>query len=174
VGFALGGTTAEEQVTEAALRRAAALAARDETALRVLMHPSLQWTTLRGEVLGYEDYIVGNTRGDLWWRSQRLADIQVRVVGDAAVLTATVTDEITRDGQDRSFDVRLTQMWVRTPDGWRCLAGHACVPVQLAHPVGAEELAKLLGVEVMASRHPSPSCTASRRPAARNHRANAK
>jgi hypothetical protein len=24
--------------------------------------------------------------------------------------------------------LRLTQTWVRTPEGWRCLAGHASLP----------------------------------------------
>jgi ketosteroid isomerase-like protein len=118
----------EEEVTAAALRRAAALVDADAAALRRLMHPALQWTTLRGEVLGYADYIAGNTSGDLRWRAQRLADVKVAVAGDAAVLTAAVTDEVTRDGQDRSFYVRLTQTWVRTAEGWRCLAGHASLP----------------------------------------------
>ena len=77
MGLASDGVSAEEQVTEAALRRAAALAARDEAALRVLMHPGLQWTTFRGDVLTYEEYIVGNTRSDLacGGRSQRLTVI---------------------------------------------------------------------------------------------------
>jgi ketosteroid isomerase-like protein len=75
-----------------------------------------------------EDYIPGNTRADLRWRSQRLADIAVTVAEDAAVLTAAVTDEVTRDGRDLAFQLRLTQMWVRTAGGWRCLAGHASRP----------------------------------------------
>lgn len=125
-----GGASAEEQVVEAALRRADALAARDEATLRALMHPGLRWTTFRGDVLGYEEYIAGNTRGGLRWRSQRLADVSVTVVGDAAVLTSAVTDEVTRDGHDLAFEVRLTQVWVRTPEGWRCLAGHAGPPAE--------------------------------------------
>ncbi len=88
-------------MAEAALRRAAALAAGDEAGLRLLMHPGLQWTSLRGEVLGYEDYIVGNTRGGLRWRSQRLDGVTVVVAGDTAVLTAAVTDEVSRDGRDQ-------------------------------------------------------------------------
>jgi ketosteroid isomerase-like protein len=125
-----GTTSAEEsagekEVTAAALRRAAALAAGDEAALRRLMHPRLQWTTFRGEVLGYEDYIAGNTRGNLRWRAQRLDDVTVVVVGDTAILSAAVTDEVTRGGREQSFRLRLTQTWVRTPEGWRCLAGHA-------------------------------------------------
>ena len=112
----------------AARRRAAALAAGDEAALRQLMHPDLVWTTFRGDVLGYEDYIAGNVRGGLRWRSQRLDGVTVTVAGDTAVLTAEVTDEVSRDGRDQAFHLRLTQTWVRTPQGWRCLAGHASLP----------------------------------------------
>ena len=118
----------EKEVTEAALRRAAALAAGDEAALRLLMHPRLQWTNFRGEVLGYEEYITGNTRGSLRWRSQRLDDVAVVVDGGTAVLTAAVTDEVTRNGREQSFRLRLTQTWVRASEGWRCLAGHASEP----------------------------------------------
>jgi ketosteroid isomerase-like protein len=115
----------EQNVIDAAVRRAAALAAGDEAELRRLMHPDLQWTTFNGSVLSYEQYIAGNTRGELRWRAQRLDDVRVAVVGDTAVLTARVTDEVRRDGRDQVFTLRLTQTWVRTGEGWRCLAGHA-------------------------------------------------
>jgi hypothetical protein len=122
------GGTDEEAVTAAALRRSAALAERDEATLRALMHPGLQWTTFRGDVLDYEAYVAGNTRGELIWRAQRLDDVRVTVAGDTAVLTAWVTDEVTRGGQDLEFRVRLTQTWTRTAQGWRCIAGHASPP----------------------------------------------
>ena len=115
-------------MTAAALRRSAALAERDEAALRALMHPGLQWTTFRGDVLDYEQYVTGNTRGELVWRAQRLDDVRVTVAGDTAVLTAWVTDEVTRGGQDLEFRVRLTQTWTRTAQGWRCISGHASPP----------------------------------------------
>ena len=117
--------THEQNVIDAAVRRAMALAAGDEAELRRLMHPDLQWTTFKGSVLSYEQYITGNTRGELRWRAQRLDDVRVTVVGDTAVLTAWVTDEVSRDGRDEVFTLRLTQTWVRTGGGWRCLAGHA-------------------------------------------------
>jgi ketosteroid isomerase-like protein len=119
----------EQEVIDAARRRAAALATRDEQTLRLMLHPDLQWTTYRGEVLGYEEYIEGNIGGGLVWHAQRLEDIRVVVVGDTAVLTASVTDEVQRDGHDQVFILRLTQTWLRTSEGWRCLAGHASSPV---------------------------------------------
>jgi hypothetical protein len=112
-------------VLAAAERRAAALAAGDRAVLTELMHPSLQWTTFTGEVLSREQYIAGNTGDDLTWRAQRLDDPHVVVLGDTAVLTALVTDEVTRGGRDVTFVLRLTQAWVRTEKGWQCLAGHA-------------------------------------------------
>jgi hypothetical protein len=118
-------SAAAGEVLAAARRRAEALAARDPEVLTELMHPSLRWTTHTGDVLTREQYVVGNTRGDLRWRSQRLEDAQVVVVGDTAVLTAWVTDDVTRDGRDQTFTLRLTQTWVRDEDGWLCLAGHA-------------------------------------------------
>ena len=95
---------AEEEVAAAARRRAAALAAGDEAALRLLMHPGLRW------------------------RAQRLDGVTVIVSGDTAVLTAAVTDEVCVEGREQAFRLRLTQTWVRTPTGWRCLAGHASAP----------------------------------------------
>ena len=118
-------TSEVEEVLLAAEQRAAALAAADPEALRALMHPSLQWTTFNGDVLSREQYIAGNTGGVLTWRSQRLEDVRVVVVGETAVLTALVTDEVRKDGQDQSFTLRLTQTWVRAEGGWQSLAGHA-------------------------------------------------
>ena len=112
-------------VLDAAERRAAALVAGDRQTLTELMHPSLQWTTFTGEVLSRERYIAGNTGGALTWRSQRLDDAVIEVVGDTAVLTALVIDEVTRDRRDLTFALRLTQTWVRAGNGWQCLAGHA-------------------------------------------------
>jgi aminoglycoside phosphotransferase (APT) family kinase protein len=37
-------------------------------------------------------------------------------------------DEVFADGREQSFRLRLTQTWIRTPEGWRCLAGHASLP----------------------------------------------
>jgi ketosteroid isomerase-like protein len=116
-------------VLDAAERRAAALAARDADALRVLMHESLRWTTHRGDVLDRERYIAGNTGGTLIWHGQRLEEVDVVAEGDVAVLTAVVVDEVEEDGGTRVNRLRLTQTWVRSGGSWVCLAGHAGPPV---------------------------------------------
>jgi Domain of unknown function (DUF4440) len=115
----------EAGVLEAAEERAAALAAGDADELRRLMHPELRWTTYTGAVLDRDAYVAGNTEGSLVWHEQRFERPLVTVVGDTAVLTAIVIDEVERDGTRETFRLRLTQTWVREHGAWRCLAGHA-------------------------------------------------
>ena len=120
-----GGDVAGE-VLAAARARADALAAGDRAALGRLLHPQFRWTTHRGAVLDRDAYLAGNVDGGLTWRSQRLDDVDVQVAEDrVAVLTAWVTDLVVRDGEPQTFRMRLTQTWLRTGDGWVCLAGHA-------------------------------------------------
>lgn len=115
----------EQEILEAAKRRAAALVERDAAALLALHHPDLRWTTHRGDVLDRESYVRGNTEGELMWIEQRLENAVVVIEGDTAVLTGMVVDEVERDGRSETFRLRLTQTWVRTGEGWVVLAGHA-------------------------------------------------
>ena len=117
--------TDAEDILLAAKKRAQALANADAAALRSLMHPDLRWTNFRGDVLDRTAYIEGNTGTKLRWHSQRLVEPHVVVVGDTAVLTAVVVDEVEGDHGRETFRLRLTQTWVRQDGGWVCLSGHA-------------------------------------------------
>jgi ketosteroid isomerase-like protein len=54
------------------------------------------------------------------------------VAGDENALRRLMHPELRwttlKGGRDHTFRVRLTQTWVRTAGGWRCLAGHASAP----------------------------------------------
>ena len=89
------------------------------------MHPMMRWATHTGAVLDRDTYIAGNTDGSLVWHEQRLEQPTVVVVGDTAVLTALVVDQVERDGERETFRLGLTQTWVREGRAWRCIAGHA-------------------------------------------------
>ena len=93
------------------------------------MHPDLRWTTYTGLVLDRDSYIAGNTDGSLVWHAQRLEQPTVTVVGDTAVLTAVVVDEVEHEGKRETFRLRLTQTWVRSGGAWQCIAGHAGPPL---------------------------------------------
>lgn len=113
------------EVIAAAGRRAEALAHRDGAALNELLHPDFQWTSHLGEHFDRARYIAANAGGAVVWHEQRLSDVAVRVWGDTAVLWCTVTDDVTTADGRAPFVMPVTQTWVRTPTGWRCLAGHA-------------------------------------------------
>ncbi len=115
----------EDDVLAAAERRALALAAGDAVSLRELLHPDFVWTSHTGRVFDRDDYIGANVDGPTRWHAQRLTDVVIRVVGDTAVLRCVVDDEVTVAAGRTIFRMPVTQTWVRTVLGWRCLAGHA-------------------------------------------------
>ena len=115
----------EQNVIAATEQRAAALAHADVAELRRLMHPKMQWTTHRGDLLDRDAYIAGNTDRSLVWHEQRLEQPSVTVVGHAAVLTAIVIDVVDREGMRETFRMRVTQTWVHEGQEWKCIAGHA-------------------------------------------------
>ena len=111
-----------DEVLAAANRaRSAALVARDAAALTALHHERFRFTTPRGDVRDREEYVGGNTGGELVWRAQVLDDAEVVVEGDTAVLTAIARDEFERGGQRGAHAMRLTLTWTRcrTGRGWR-------------------------------------------------------
>jgi len=114
----------QDDVLAAARRRAEALSSGDPDELRRWLHEDFVWTSHRGEVFDRAAYLEANTRR-LRWVSQELVDPRVTVVGDTAIVVAAVHDVVERDGEPMNFTMRLTQTWIRSVDGWRCLAGHA-------------------------------------------------
>ena len=116
--------TPEEEVVAAAAARADALARGDADALRARLHPLFAWTSHRGDVFDRGTYVRRNTGGDVRWHGQALEDVHVVVVGGTAVLRCTAVDRVDADGSE-VFRMPMTQTWVRSGEGWVCLAGHA-------------------------------------------------
>lgn len=115
-----------EQVIAAAEARATALALGNAEGLSRLLHEEFRWTTHTGETFRRSEYVRRNTEGHTTWRSQTLSDVEVVVVGDTAVLHAEAADVVlSADLEPETFRMPVTQVWVRLPDGWQCLAGHA-------------------------------------------------
>jgi hypothetical protein len=117
---------AAQEVIAAADDRARALAAGDAERLRELLHDQFRWTTHAGETFDRSEYIRRNTEGHTVWRAQVMSSPEVVVVGDTAVLRAEVTDEVVSPSDAvETFQMPMTQVWVRVASGWKCLAGHA-------------------------------------------------
>jgi hypothetical protein len=114
----------EDEVLAAAAARADALARGDAGALRDRLHPLFGWTSHRGDRFDRETYVRRNTGGGVRRLGQTLEDVRLVVVGDTAVLRCTAVDRVDADGPE-VFRMPMTQTWVRSGDGWLCLAGHA-------------------------------------------------
>ena len=119
------GRSDEEEVLAAARERAGAMAGEDEERLRRLLHPGFGWVSHTGESFDLESYLDSNRRGSNRWYGQELRDPTVRVVGDTAVLRCVVVDTVDVGRGPETFVMPMTQTWVRTVGGWRCLGGHA-------------------------------------------------
>jgi hypothetical protein len=113
------------EVVQAAEARARALAEGDTARLRDLLHEEFRWTSHTGESFDRDEYVERNTTGHVSWQAQQLADVEVSVVAEVAVLRAEVTDVIGAGHGTESFRMPVTQVWVRHDGAWRCLAGHA-------------------------------------------------
>ena len=121
-----GNMDQADEVMHAARNRAAALALRDARTLEGLLHPDFRWISHTGQTFDRTAYIQANTSGKLFWRRQELSDVAIVVTGDTGVLWAMVTDEVEEeDCGARIHRMPMTQVWVRTERGWKCLAGHA-------------------------------------------------
>jgi len=116
---------AKQQVLDAATARAHALADGDPNRLGGLLHAQFRWTSHTGENFDRTSYIQSNTGGATVWRSQVLGEPEVIVVDNVAVLRTIVEDVIEASGGEGLFQMPVTQVWIRTEQGWKCLAGHA-------------------------------------------------
>ena len=101
-----------------------ALVHADTDALRGLLGPDFRAVDGEDE-LGREAYIKASTRGYRRWRRLELEDPVVTVVGDTAVLFATMTRQREGTPPNECIRRRVTQTWARDVDGWRCLTGYA-------------------------------------------------
>jgi ketosteroid isomerase-like protein len=82
----------------------------------------------RGFMLTREDWLQRHQSGALHYSSFTLSDVQVRLYGDAAVLTGRETQTGMYQGQDIPGEFRTTLVWVRLQGRWQ-LAGLHLSPI---------------------------------------------
>jgi ketosteroid isomerase-like protein len=86
------------------------------------------WTSPSGEVwtkprdLAFVKSLKPGTGGI---RSQVIAEMKVRVYGDAAVVTGRDIIKEMHEGKEISRQERWTDTWVKRAGRWQCVAGHS-------------------------------------------------
>lgn len=90
-----------------------------------IMANDYTWTAPWGEVFTKADNLALAKSGEDVITSWVLADMKVRVYGDAAVVTGRQTIKETYKGEDVSDQYRWTDTWVKRAGQWQCVAGHS-------------------------------------------------
>jgi hypothetical protein len=136
-----GASSARAEVLRLARARSAALVAGDAKTLETILAEEFVYTNASGEVLDRPHYLARYVQSpDVKWRGQELDDVDVRLFGRTAVLTARAHDRAVFGGHELDAHFRSTFVFIETPSGWRCVAGHSSndgqapvAPVQETH-----------------------------------------
>jgi ketosteroid isomerase-like protein len=90
-------------------------------------------------------YLVTDPKGKISTKAQEIAflksgdfavtscvhhELKVRVYGDAAVVTGHTTTKETYKGKDLVNNLRWTDTWIKSAEGWKCVAGHSSAIAQ--------------------------------------------
>jgi ketosteroid isomerase-like protein len=128
----------EQHVVQLAALRAAALVNRDSATIEGMLAADFVYTNSSGTVMTREQYLQTYVKSpDVFWHSQELAAVQVRVCDNVAVLTARVHDRATfATGQVLDAHFRTTQVYLHVGHGdWKYLAGHTSSTDEIAKVV---------------------------------------
>jgi ketosteroid isomerase-like protein len=115
----------EQEILSLESRRFAAMCAEDFAALDKLVHGELVYTHSNALVDGKASWIESMRSRKVRYRTVAPSEQKVRVYGDTAFVTAGAAVEAQVDGQPRSFRLRYTAAWTRTPQGWQFVAWQA-------------------------------------------------
>ena len=90
-----------------------------------IMADDYTWTSPWGDVSTKADNFALVKSGKDVITSWVLADMKVRVYGDAAVVTGRDTVKETYKGEDVSGQHRWTHTWIKRAGRWQCVAAHS-------------------------------------------------
>jgi ketosteroid isomerase-like protein len=90
-----------------------------------IMVDDYTWTSPWGEVLTKAHNLALVKSGEDVITSWVLAEMKVRVYGDAAVVSGRDTIKETYKGEDISSQNRWTHTWVKRAGRWQCVAAHS-------------------------------------------------
>ncbi len=114
------------ELVRLARARSEALVRRDARALDRILADEFVYTNASGQVLDKADYLARYVDSpDVQWVAQDLEGVEVRLLGETAVVTFRVHDRARFGDQMLDAHFRSTLVFARTPGGWRCLAGHS-------------------------------------------------
>lgn len=124
-------SAAEQEVLQAEHQRCAAMVAADVVTLSRLLAPGLTYVHSSGLLQDKSAFLTSVKEERPKFLAVTPADMQVRVVGDVAVVTGVIAQTTLVTGRpERSYKIRYTDVHVRRGGNWELIAYHAA-PVPL-------------------------------------------
>jgi ketosteroid isomerase-like protein len=111
-----------QTITELEERRRLAMIARDLATLDALFADQMAYTHSSATVDNKAEYLEKLGNGYFDYRELSFLDLDIRVAGDAALVTGRMTGEVVINGAMRKLNGRTTVVWIRQQDDWRMLA----------------------------------------------------
>jgi ketosteroid isomerase-like protein len=107
-----------------------AVARRDEDALKRFMADEFTLTSAysSGDLVT-RDQFIKNVQS-VNQKEITFHDAKVKIYADIAVLKARITDNYSMNGQDRSGDYLITDVWVKRDGQWQVVTRHSSIPMK--------------------------------------------
>lgn len=116
----------EQEIIRLVHARSEALVNADVEAMGNILHPEFVYVNAGGYVNHQEDYLAQfvDSEGGPSWERQDVDEITIRIYGDIAIVNCRVHDVATWQEHRMDAHFRSTFVYLKTPDGWRCVSGH--------------------------------------------------
>jgi len=124
-GERVSAGSAEQAVGQLHNESVQALVRADTTTLERIWADDYSFTNPGGNVMDKAGYIGALKSGGLKFETLDIADMKVRVYGDAAIVTGRATVKGKSDTQDINDQVRYTSMYVKRQGRWQAVAMQA-------------------------------------------------
>ena len=129
----LAATADEQRVAALDTQYQAAVLKKDVAVMDRLLAANFVLVTGKGTVFGKSDLLTEERRGDLVYTHQEDTQQTVRVWGDTAVVTALLHVAGTDKGEPFDYRLWFSDVYLRTPQGWRYTFGQASIRLPPAH-----------------------------------------
>lgn len=106
-------------------RRRAAMTAGDAAVLEALSHDDLVYVHGSAAVDTKQSWIAAIRSGRTRYKDTKYDAVEVRILGDAALLIGKATFEVEVNGKSRTLRMRFLNLWSKTAAGWKFVAWQA-------------------------------------------------
>jgi uncharacterized protein (TIGR02246 family) len=112
----------KEEIRALENKRNEAILKGDAVTLARMTSDDYTFITLRGELRTKAEIVKGFSSGTFKYDSREISDLNIRIFGDAAVVTGLARQHGAENGKDYSGDYRFTRVYAKQDGHWLTVA----------------------------------------------------